>query len=88
MTDRELSGTPSMAALFARAGVAMVPGATRLPFVAGGGGAVPELTLVRSDVAIDRDRLAAYDRVCGFDLSGEGGLRRGPQRRGDRLRGQ
>src|SRR6202012_1993864 len=30
---------------------------------------VPARALPRADVAVDRDRLAAYDRVCGFDLS-------------------
>jgi hypothetical protein len=57
-----------MAALFARAGAAMIPGASRLPFVGGGGGAVPERTLTLTEVEIDRGRLAAYDRVCGFGL--------------------
>jgi hypothetical protein len=57
--------------MFARAGAAVVPGATRLPFVAGGGGEVPDLTLVLDDVGVDRERLAAYDRVCGFDVSDE-----------------
>jgi len=60
-----------MLPMFARAGAAMVPGASRLPFVGGGGLEIPDLTLVLSDVAIDRDRLAAYDRVCGFSLSDE-----------------
>jgi acyl dehydratase len=69
MTDRELSGAPSMLPLFARAGAAMIPGASRLPFLGGGGGDVPELTLTLSDVEIDRERLAAYDRVCSFALS-------------------
>jgi acyl dehydratase len=71
MTTRELSGSPSMLGLFARAGVAMIPGASRLPFVGGGGGrdgAIPSLTLALNDVTADRDRLAAYDRVCGFSL--------------------
>jgi acyl dehydratase len=71
MTTKELSGSPSMLGLFARAGVAMIPGASRLPFVGGGGGrdgAVPSLTLALNDVAVDRERLAAYDRVCGFSL--------------------
>jgi acyl dehydratase len=58
-----------MLPLFARAGVAMVPGASRLPFVGGGGGEIPDVVLTRDDVAVDRARLAAYDRVCGFDLS-------------------
>jgi hypothetical protein len=68
MATRELHSSPSMAALFARAGAAMIPGASQLPFVGGGGRDVPELTLKLTDVAIDPDRLAAYNRVCGFDL--------------------
>jgi hypothetical protein len=69
MPVRELSSSPSMAALFARAGAGSIPGASRLPFVGGRGTELPELTLKLSDVAVQRDRLAAYDRVCGFDLS-------------------
>jgi MaoC like domain len=70
MPTRELSSSPSMLPLFARAGAAMIPGASRLPFVGvgGGGGDVPDLTLQLNDVAIDPDRLTAYNRVCGFDL--------------------
>jgi acyl dehydratase len=60
-----------MLPLFARAGAALVPGASRLPFVAGGGDEIPDLTLVMSDVSVDRDRLAAYNRVCGFSLRDE-----------------
>ncbi len=69
MADRELGGTPSMLPLFARAGVSLIPGASRLPFVGGGGGDVSQEALTLSDVEVDRDRLAAYDRVCGFPLS-------------------
>ncbi|MBV9603823.1 MAG: hypothetical protein JO027_01880 [Solirubrobacterales bacterium] len=72
MATRELSSAPSMLPLFARAGAAMVPGASKLPFVGGGGGRdVPDLALHLSDVAIDPDRLSAYNRVCGFDLRDE-----------------
>jgi acyl dehydratase len=61
-----------MAPLFARAGAGMIPGASLLPFVSGGSSSeIPDLTLVRKDVAVDRDRLASYDRVCGFRLSDE-----------------
>jgi acyl dehydratase len=67
--ERELSGSPAMGGLFARAGLAMVPGASRLPFIGGGGGEVPDDVLTRTGVAVDRGRLAAYDRVCGFDVS-------------------
>ena len=69
MATRELSATPSLGPLFARAGVGVIPGASRLPFVGGGGGEVPDEALALSEVAIDRARLAAYDRVCGFDVS-------------------
>ena len=70
MAVRELPSSPSMAALFARAGASAIPGASRCcRSSAAAGGEMPDLTLVLNDVAVDRDRLAAYDRVCGFDLS-------------------
>jgi acyl dehydratase len=58
-----------MLPLFARAGAGMIPGASRIPLLGGTRGSdVPDLTFVRNEVEVDRDRLAAYDRVCGFDL--------------------
>jgi acyl dehydratase len=57
-----------MLALFGRAGLAMIPGASRLPFVGGGGDDVPDLTLLLGEVSVDRERLLDYDRVCGFTL--------------------
>ena len=70
MAVRELQSSPRMLPLFARAGAAMIPGASRLPFVGGGGGGdIPDLTLGLGGVETDRDRLAAYDRLCGFTLS-------------------
>jgi acyl dehydratase len=68
MATRELNKSPSMLPMFARAGAAMIPGASRLPFVGGGGRDVPDLTLRLADVAVEPDRLSAYNRVCGFDL--------------------
>ena len=69
MSTKELHSSPGMLSMFARAGAALIPGASRLPFVAGGGArAIPDLTLMLNDVSVDRDRLAAYDRVCGFSL--------------------
>jgi acyl dehydratase len=68
MTTRELNSSPSMLPLFARAGAAMIPGASHLPFVGGRGREVPELTLRLTGVETDPDRLTAYDRVCGFGL--------------------
>jgi acyl dehydratase len=73
MAVRELRTSPSMLPLFARAGAAMIPGASRLPFIGGGGsGEQPtDLTLALNDVDVGRERLVAYDRVCGFDLRDE-----------------
>src|ERR1700733_15524960 len=72
MATRELTSSPSMTALFVRAGAAMIPGVSNLPlvggFVGGGGREIPDLTLTLKDVGIETDRLAAYDRVCGFGL--------------------
>ncbi len=68
MAERELHGSPSTLPLFARVGAAIIPGASRLPFVAGSSNEVPDLTLVRRDVAVDRSHLAAYEKVCGFAL--------------------
>jgi len=69
MADRELRSSPSMLPMFARAGAAMLPGASRLPLIGPGRSReIPDLTLVLGDVEVDRDRLASYDRVCGFSL--------------------
>jgi acyl dehydratase len=69
MAVRELRRSPSMLPMFARAGVALVPGASRLPFIGTTAGhEIPDLTLVLNDVVVDRERLASYDRVCGFDV--------------------
>jgi len=71
MSERALSSPPRMLPLFLRAGAALVPGASALPFIGGAGKQIPDLELVLTDLEIDRDRLAAYDRVCGFSLRDE-----------------
>jgi len=69
MAVRELRGSPSMLPMFARAGVAMIPGASRLPLIGPGRSHdIPDLTLVLDDVGVDRDRLASYDKVCAHTL--------------------
>ncbi len=69
MEETVLRRSPRMGISFARAGLAMIPGAGALPFVGGGaGGSLPTRALVRTGVRVERERLAAYDRVCGFDL--------------------
>jgi hypothetical protein len=68
--ERTVKAAPGMLPLFARAGAAMIPGASKLPFIGAArrGDDVPPITLVLESVAVDRERLAAYDRVCGFPL--------------------
>ncbi len=70
MSERVLSSSPNMLRMFARAGAGTIPGVSRLPFVgsSGGGGALPDLTLVLEEVSVERERLADYDRVCKFPL--------------------
>jgi hypothetical protein len=52
---------------YAKAAAAMVPGASRLPWVPGRGDTLPEVELER-EVRVDREHLARYARVCGFGL--------------------
>jgi acyl dehydratase len=52
---------------YARAALPLVPLASRLPFVAGGGGEMPVDALARTFTATtDPDHLAAYAKVCGY----------------------
>jgi acyl dehydratase len=68
MAERELERAPSILPLLVRAGVGAVPGARRI--VNRGDRQPPTTTaLTLNDVAIDRDQMACYARVCGFDVS-------------------
>ncbi|HEU4906551.1 MAG TPA: MaoC/PaaZ C-terminal domain-containing protein [Solirubrobacterales bacterium] len=68
MATRTLDSSPSILPLYARAAAPLIPGASRLPFVPGGGGEIPEDELVLEGVRSDPDAVAAYARVCGFSL--------------------
>jgi len=65
MATRELTGAPRILPLYARAAAAtFLPGAGRLPFLPGGGEAIPtNLELELADIAIDPGHLAAYAKV-------------------------
>ncbi|MFN8216537.1 MAG: MaoC/PaaZ C-terminal domain-containing protein [Solirubrobacterales bacterium] len=65
---RTLASAPQVLPLYARAAATLVPGASLLPFVPGGGGEIPGIELELDGVRADRERLAAYARVCGFVL--------------------
>jgi acyl dehydratase len=68
MTTRALDSPPRILPLYARAAAPMIPGASLLPFLPGGGGEIPELELTLTGVRAEPGALAAYDRVCGFAL--------------------
>jgi hypothetical protein len=65
---RTLSGPPSILPLYARAAAPLIPGASLLPFVPGGGGEIPAIELELVGTKADPDAVAAYARVCGFTL--------------------
>jgi acyl dehydratase len=58
MARTELESPPNMAALFARAAVT----------ARGRGGDLPDTRLARTGVSVDPAEVAAYARVCGFDV--------------------
>lgn len=66
MTTRQLESTPNAAGLYARAALPMIPGASKLPFVAGSAKTIPDVELVVPRVRIDQGKLAGYRKVCGF----------------------
>jgi MaoC like domain len=57
--------------VYVKAALGALPGAGRLPFVAGGGGPMPDLELREEGVRAEPDRVADYARVCGFRLRDE-----------------
>jgi acyl dehydratase len=59
-----MSGLP----VYLKAAAGALPGASRLPFLAGGGGAMPEMKLEAEGLQADRSEVAQYARVCGFRL--------------------
>jgi acyl dehydratase len=66
---KTLESSPSILPLYARAALPMVPGASLLPFVPGGGGEIPDgLDLELPGVKAEPADVAAYARVCGFAL--------------------
>jgi acyl dehydratase len=64
---KTLDSSPSILPLYARAALPMIPGASLLPFVPGGGGEVPDgLDLELTGVVAKPEDVAAYAKVCGF----------------------
>jgi hypothetical protein len=67
-SPRVVEHEPAALPLMLRAALPAVPGVNRLPGIKKAGDALPDLTLTRHDVPFDRERIAAYSRVCGFPL--------------------
>jgi acyl dehydratase len=66
---KTLESSPSILPLYARAALPMIPGASLLPFVPGGGGEIPEgLDLELAGVKAEAADVSAYAKVCGFTL--------------------
>ncbi|HVD37362.1 MAG TPA: MaoC/PaaZ C-terminal domain-containing protein [Solirubrobacterales bacterium] len=66
---KTLDSSPSILPLYARAALPMIPGASLLPFVPGGGGEIPDgLDLELAGVTAEPEDVAAYAKVCGFAL--------------------
>lgn len=68
MSARTLESSPSILPLYARAAAPMVPGASLLPFIPGGGKEIPEIELTLPRVHAGAEQVAGYARVCGFTL--------------------
>ena len=56
MATRTLDSPPSILPLYARAAAPMIPGASLLPFIPGGGGEIPELELRLAGVRAEPER--------------------------------
>jgi acyl dehydratase len=69
---QQLESSPSMRVLYPKAAVGVGLSVLRkLPGIGGGERALPDEELALTGVEIDRDHLAAYDRVCEFRLRDE-----------------
>jgi acyl dehydratase len=68
MATRTLDSPPSILPLYARAAAPMIPGASLIPGIPGGGGEIPDLELELAGLRAAPGDVAAYARVCGFAL--------------------
>jgi acyl dehydratase len=68
MANRTLKSPPRLLPLYARAAAPLIPGASRLPFIPGGGKEIPQTELLLDDVRPRPSQVAAYAKVCGFTL--------------------
>jgi MaoC like domain len=69
MPERCLQSPPRLPALLLRAAAGAIPAVARLPVGRAPVDGPLHTTLVLAPRAVDRDHLARYARVCGFDIS-------------------
>ena len=65
---RVVEGAPATLPLMVKAALPAIPGLNLVPGIGKHGDTLPDLTLTRHDVPIDRAHVAAYSEVCGFPL--------------------
>ena len=65
---RVVEGSPSTLPMMLKAALPVLPGVNLVPGVRKSGDTLPDLTLTRHDVPVDRAHVAAYSEVCGFTL--------------------
>jgi acyl dehydratase len=69
MGTRTLTSPPRVLPLYARTVAPLVPGASRLPWIGGGGGEIPDTVLSLPGAHAETARVADYAAVCGFQPS-------------------
>ena len=67
--ERTVEGRPSALPTMLKAALPVLPGVNLIPGIAKSGGPLPDLTLVRRDVAVDPAHVASYADICGFEPS-------------------
>jgi hypothetical protein len=63
---RVLDDAPGSLPMMLKAAAPAIPGVSMLPGLRKTGSGLPELTLARKGVSVDRGHVAAYAQVCGF----------------------
>jgi acyl dehydratase len=69
MGTRTLSSPPRVLPLYARTVAPLLPWASRLPWIGGGGGEIPDTVLSLPGAHAETARVADYAAVCGFQPS-------------------
>jgi hypothetical protein len=66
--SRVVDGAPATLPLMLKAALPAIPGVNLVPGIRKHGDTLPQLSLTRHDVPVDRAHVAAYSEVCGFTL--------------------